>query len=415
MKSLEAKKYLFFLLLLFLANTTVTAQTLSSDEYFQQARKTAFDFKDYPAAIKLCNLALQKSPDYTDIEVFLGRLYFWKNQTDSARYILAAAQLKNPGHEEAAIALADIEYFSDNYAIALSLCENFLLTHTSKELAFRKAKCLSALKRYKEAYTLADSLLQTEPGNDGLRSLAMQIKDYSAGNKIGISYDYMHFDKQFSDPWHYVSFDYTRQTHAGSVTGRINYANRFKTSGVQFEADAYPRISKLLYAYINIGYSPDLPVFAKYRAGFSLFANLPKSFEADAGLRYLNFDNDTWIYTIGAGKYYKNFWFNARTYLTPGHNNISQSYTVTTRYYLKGADDYLSFFIGKGISPDEQYQSLQLNSKYKLQTTKFGTAYKFSIRKMNIFSVSGTYENVEYLPKTKGNQVNLSLGYQRRF
>ena len=411
----QSAKYSVFLLLVFLINTAITAQTLSSDEYFQEARKTAFDQKDYPAAIKLCNLALQKSPDYTDIEVFLGRLYYWNDKADSARYILAAAQQKNPDHEEAAIALTDVEYFSDNYSTALAYCENFLRHHTSKELMLRKAKCLSALKRYKEAYTLTDSILQTDPHNDQFRSLAMQIKDYSASNKIGVSYDYMYFDKQFSDPWHFVSLDYTRQTKAGSFTGRINYANRFTKNGVQFEADAYPRISKLFYAYANIGYSPDLPIFSKYRAGFSLFASLPKSFEADAGFRYLNFDNDTWIYTIGAGKYYKNFWFNARTYLTPGNSRISQSYTITTRYYLKGADDYLSFYFGKGISPDEQYQSLQLNSIYKLQTTKLGAGYRFSVHKMNIFSLSGTYENVEYLPKTKGNQVDLSIGYQRRF
>lgn len=415
MKSPAAKECLFFLLFVLLFNTTIIAQTLSSDEYFQEARKTAFDHKDYPAAIKLCNLALQKSPDYTDIEVFLGRLYYWNDQADSARYILETAQQKNPDHEEASIALTDIEYFSDNYSTALANCENFLVHHSSKELMIRKAKCLSALQRYKEAYRLTDSLLQTDPRNYQLRSLVMKIKDYSAGNKIGISYDYMHFDKQFSDPWHFVSLDYTRQTKAGSVTGRLNYANRFTKSGVQFEADAYPRISKLFYTYVNVGYSPGMPIFPKYRGGFSLFANLPKSFEADAGIRYLNFDNDTWIYTIGAGKYYKDFWFNARTYLTPGNNYISHSYTLTTRYYLKGADDYLSFFIGKGISPDEQYQSLQLNSLYKLQTTKLGAGYKFSVRKLNIFSVSGIYENVEYQPKTKGNQVDLSVSYQRRF
>lgn len=43
---------------------------LSSDELFEQARKQAFESKNYTKAIALSKLALSKSPDYTDISVF---------------------------------------------------------------------------------------------------------------------------------------------------------------------------------------------------------------------------------------------------------------------------------------------------------------------------------------------------------
>jgi YaiO family outer membrane protein len=411
-----AKRYCLLMVICLLLFTKLCAQTISSDDYFQMARKAAFDNHDYPAAIQLSKQALQQSPGYADIQIFLGRVYYWSGQHDSSLVLLKEVIENKPAYEDAAVAITDIEYYNDHYISALHYSEIGLLHHpSSKELLLRKAKCLAALNRYKEAWDITDSLLQTDPKNVGLRSLAAGIKDYSSKNKMGISYDYTVFDKQFSNPWHIVSLDYSRQTKAGSFIARLNYANRYAKNGVQFEADAYPRISKTFYAYTNIGYSGDMPVFPKFRAGFSLYANLPKSFEADAGFRYLNFDNDTWIYTIGLGKYYKNFWFNGRTYLTPSYSRISQSYTITTRYYLKGADDYLSFFIGQGISPDDRSLAVQLNSNYKLQSKKAGAAYRFSAGKFNIFTFSSTFENVEYLPKTKGNQVNISVGYQRRF
>ncbi|MEO6733849.1 MAG: YaiO family outer membrane beta-barrel protein [Ferruginibacter sp.] len=416
MKFFIVKKYYLALLVNICLFSSLSAQQISSDEYFQMARKAAFDKKDYTTAISLLRQALVQSPGYTDIQIFLGRVYYWNDQPDSSLLMLRAAIENKPSYEEASIAIADIEYFSDHYPSALYHVEQGLRYNpASKELMLRRAKLLAALARYKEAWLVTDSLLQTDPKNNALRSLAARIKDYNSKNKIGISYDYTSFDKQFDNPWHIVSLDYSRQTNAGSFIGRLNYANRHTRSGVQFEADAYPRISKMFYAYANIGYSADMPVFPTFRAGFSLYANLPKSFEADAGFRYLNFDSDTWIYTIALGKYYKKFWFNGRAYLTPSDSRISQSYTFTTRYYGKGADDYFSFFVGQGVSPDDRSQAIQLNNVYKLQTKKIGAGYRFSVKKFNIFSLSASFENVEYLPKTKGNQVTASLGYQRRF
>ena len=391
-------------------------ETLSSDELFNQARTTAFEQKNYPAAIGLCRQALQKSPGYTDIKVFLGRLFFWNDQPDSSHKILDEALQADPKHEDAAVAAVDIAYFSDQYQQAVDYCNKGLLFHPqSTELLTKKTKCLIELKKYKEALLITDSLsLKGQPDKE-IRSLVEKIKDYRSKNKLGVSYDYTHFNKQFDKPWHLVSLDYSRQTKLGSVIGRINYGNRFSESGVQFEVDAYPHISKHLYAYVNLGYSPDLPVFARFRSGLSLYANLRKGFEADAGFRFLRFSENTWIYTASVGKYYKNWWFNLRTYLTPDNVRVSQSYSLSGRYYLRGAEDYLSFSIGSGISPDDRSQAVLLNSNYKLLTRKASLGYRFSYKKLNLFSIGVSYANVEYLPKTKDDQLTASIGYQRRF
>jgi len=118
---------------------------------------------------------------------------------------------------------------------------------------------------------VVNRVLKINKNNSEARSLAERIKEAVAKNKIGISYDLTHFDKQFNDPWHIVSIDYGRQTKLGSFNLRVNYANRFKESGVQYEADAYPRINKTFYSYISFGYSGDVGVFPKYRVGASLY------------------------------------------------------------------------------------------------------------------------------------------------
>jgi tetratricopeptide (TPR) repeat protein len=78
---------LFSFLVLFISfSTSVKAQEkLSSDELFQNARTAAFDEDDYPKAIRITKQALEISPDYADIRIFLGRLYTWTDEVELAK------------------------------------------------------------------------------------------------------------------------------------------------------------------------------------------------------------------------------------------------------------------------------------------------------------------------------------------
>ena len=123
-----------------------------------------------------------------------------------------------------------------------------------------------------------------------------------------------------------------------------------------------------------------------------------------------------WIYTASLGKYYKNFWFNLRTYLSPSTNALSQSFSFNTRYYFGGADDYLSLGLSTGLSPDEQRNNILVNaSNYKLKSNGLTLGYRKSFKIFNVVSIKAAIENQEYLKDTKGNQFNIGLGYIRRF
>lgn len=388
----------------------------NADDLFTQARKAAFDESNYPKAINLSKTALQASPDYADIRVFLGRLYTWSKKPDSARTEFNYIIEKQPNYEEAYVALGNLEFWNENTDKALIVVEKGLkAVPNSEPLNLLKAKLLNDLKRWEEADILLVDILKKNPSLTEARSLASRVKENSAKNKVGVNYSFIYFDKQFADPWHIASIDYSRQTKYGSIAGRVNYANRFNSSGLQFEVDAYPRISNTFYAYVSGGYATEAGVFPKYRAGFSLYANLPHSFEADAGVRYLKFSNNTFIYTASIGKYYKNFWFNLRTYLTPSTSNVSQSFSLNTRYYFGGADDYLSLSVGTGLSPDEQNNVLINTTSYKLKSNSISLGLRKSFKTFNILTLNLGLENQEYLKGVKGNQFDASIGYIRRF
>ncbi|MHB1923041.1 MAG: YaiO family outer membrane beta-barrel protein, partial [Chitinophagaceae bacterium] len=280
-----------------------------------------------------------------------------------------------------------------------------------------KAKILEDLKKYSQAYSIADSILIKNPKNDQARAFASSIQGEARKNQLGMSYDYNYFDKNYpsSTPWQMVGLSYIRETKFGSVIARINYANRFKKNGLQAEVDAYPHLSKTFYAYLNFGYSGNLPVFPTYRAGFSLYASLPRGFEGELGFRYLYFSNSTLFYTASVGKYYKNYWFNFRTYLIPDRQNISQSYNLTARYYFGGTDDYWTIGLGTGISPDDRSASILLNTKKKLLAKTLLLGYRRTLHQLNILYFNLNYINEEIQPGLNGNQIDLEIGYLRKF
>jgi len=412
----KAVKLTFFLLVFTACSSTYSFGQSTQEADFLRAREIAYKEKNYSQAIQLCKQVLQQDPNYIDARILLGRLYYWNGNADSAIVELKKAYEQMPAYEDAAQALADVLYFEKQYIEALHYLSTGLKLHPkSRGLLTRRATVLAGKSNYKQAYSLADSLLAGDPNNEQLLALTNQLRDYSYENRIELTYDYTYFDKQFAYAWHLAGFSYGRQTSIGPVTGRVNYANRFATSGWQFEADAYPRLSRKFYTYTSFAYSSDLPIFPKLRAGLSLYANLPKAWEVEGGTRFLRFDESIWAYTFSVGKYIQNFWINGRTYLTQGNNSVANAYSLTTRYYLKGADTYASFIVGWGVSPDDRSQAVRLNNSEKLQSFRIGGGYRFAVSKRHIFSLNGTYENVEYLPETKGNQLNISTLYQFRF
>src|SRR5436305_8402439 len=142
-------------------NFAIAQDTLSSDGLFQIARKAAFEENDYAKAKEYCNKVLEISPGYTDVTVFLGRIYSWNRQYDSARVNFEKVLDQKADYEDASVAYADMEYWADNNKKALSIIDSALVYHPqSNDLLLRKAKILNALREYKEAHKIVNDILE---------------------------------------------------------------------------------------------------------------------------------------------------------------------------------------------------------------------------------------------------------------
>ena len=215
------------------------------------------------------------------------------------------------------------------------------------------------------AFTHQHALGQVDLSNEYPHDLKSDLQEGTPLKyEAKLSYRHDEFTDIF-DPWNFVEFDLKRDTPIGSVIARIRYANRFSTNGVQYEVDAYPSIAEGLYAYLNAGIS-NASIFPEYRLGFNLYKSLPKSFEADAGFRYLNFgSSDVLVYTGALSKYYGNYFFTARTYVTPKSTGTSTSFSLQTRKYFKSAEHYINIRAGYGSAQEElrfQEVTQRLNS-----------------------------------------------------
>lgn len=330
-----------------------TVVDLSVDELYKKARTTAFENSNYDQAREYAYTALERSPDYHEIRIFIARLYSWEQNYEKAREELQYVLEHDPGNKGAFLAFIDVEKWSGNLSSALQKVEKSLsYDPTDEELQLQKGAVLHSMEKYKQAEMTYKNILVQNPDNtkarEGLESVQLKQMRYSAT----ASYRYDYFTSIF-DPWKFGEFSLSRQTQYGSIIGRVQHAQRFGSDGTQFNIDAYPGITKGLYAYISGGYSHS-SIYPKYRFGLSLYKSLPGSFELAAGIRYLDFtSSQTDIYTASITKYLGSYLFTLGTYFVPSENANSRSLNMVVRRYFSTANSYISITGGYGSAPTE--------------------------------------------------------------
>lgn len=335
------------------------AQTpdLTVDELYAKARTIAFEEENYDKAREIAYRALERSPNYHGIRIFIARLFGWEEQYEQARKELHYVLERDPDNRRALLFLIDVESWSGHNKKALKWAEKGLNHYPlDKEFMLSKASVLQGMGRSSEAEQTYISILDRHPGSQEAQKGLSSLKSKHGKYEATISYRYDHFREIF-DPWQFVEFQLSRQTTIGSVIGRVQYANRFATDGVQFNLDAYPSLFEGMYAYISGGYS-ESTIYPRYRMGLSLYKSLPAAFEVSAGIRYLDFvTSQTNIFTGSVSKYWGNYLFTGRTYYIPSSAGDSQSFVFLARRYFGNGDTYLGVSGGFGsASSDIQFQ-----------------------------------------------------------
>lgn len=393
-------------------------QAVDLDKMFKSARDLAFQ-GDRKKAKEICKNILKKKPEYQGVRIFLGRIYSWDKEYDLARRELLLVIQENPSHLDAISALIDVEYWANDFVKALMYCDEGLKKDPNhRDFLYKKAQIFETQGKYEEASENIYLLLKMDSGHTDAQELLNRIQFSTQLFETKVKYGYDHFKRGEEDfgPWHLVSFDLSKKLKWGTVIGRINYANRnfgsLSKSGPQFEIDLYPSITKGFYAYVNGGYSSS-SVFPKYRFGGELYKSLPSGFEISAGARYLDFSTATvLIYTGNLGKYYKNYWFSLRPFITSKTSGIDISGILLIRKYQNNPGNCISLLLGIGSSPIELFF---LEDIERLNSYKIGLEIVQMVSRSTLIEIQIRFEREEFQTGKFGNRYTFNLSLQQTF
>ena len=386
------------------------AQGQSVDSLFAKARSVAFEDGDYEEARAIAYEALDRSPNYHGIRVFAARTLAWEGQREKARDELRYVLERDPDHYEGLKAMIDVQTWSDRPNKALQYANQALEHHPDDPYFMRKrAAALRWLDRPDAALAQLNAVLATKPSDKEAQRALRDLKQEQMRHTVSVTYRRDAF-RGSRLPWSFGTITLGRSTSIGSVIGRVRYANRFSTGGLQYSIDAYPSIMSGLYAYVNAGVSAS-SIFPDYRFGLSLYKSLPRSFSAELGTRYLNFGGGgTFVNVASLSKYYGNYLFKVATYVTPSSSGTSVSAGGEVRRYFGGAQTYASVSgsVGSSASDPMFEEDLQRQSSWGVSASG-----QLPLNYRTLVSGSAGYDVEELRTRTiRRFSFSLSLTYE---
>jgi YaiO family outer membrane protein len=355
--------------------TVVVTDTTNIDALFKKARELSYK-GNYTQARRICIKILEKNPTYYDVRTFLGRTYAWEKQYDNARTELSRVLIEKENDYEALNALFDVEYWTESYSVAGDYLKVALGYYpTSEELLLKKAKLQIKLEEKNEAALTLRRILDLNPGQKEAISMMNSLEGRKLNNNFQTSFLVDLYDKR--DPQQFFNIEFGRTFNFGSLTIRSNMADKFGKKGYQYEIENYTHITPTTYINLLMGFSGD-NLFPKQKYNAELYQKIFSGFEVSGGIRYQKFLEGSTSYTASLSNYYKDYWFNVRTFISPKTDSVVQSVTLskisltligTIRVYFGDSDNFLGIKAGTGRSPDET-KALDLTKFYP--TTQAG-------------------------------------------
>jgi len=226
-------------------------------------------------------------------------------------------------------------------------------------------RILAWQKDYEQAAAVIDTLLSTEPDNaDALaarRDISLWSKENTAvATDLRTSYSFDYFTKPYTRFWQVFNLGAGHRFNWGPAAAGINIGNLLtdeetdiSATEVQFEAEAYPRLSNQNYAYVAYAYSPGT-YFPTHRAAFEIWQVLSKGWAISGGLNYYYFDRNIFIALASLEKYHGKYWFNGKCFVFFKDDGPRTSFYVNARRYFDDFN-YLQLTIGTGTAPDEPF------------------------------------------------------------
>jgi YaiO family outer membrane protein len=362
-------------------------------------------------AVTLLEAHLAESPGNGDARVLLGTVLSWEGRYDAARRALDIVLDENPTHGDALRASINVELWSQHPARAEELASRGLRGYPAEpDYLLARARALVALKRSAEARETLDRLLTIDPhhadGDALRRSVRAGLRRWQA--RVGAFYD------AFSDrraAWREWQVSVGRATPVGPVLLTGRRADRVELDDDQFEVEMYPRLGAGTYAYVAGAYSAKALLYPEYRYAADLHQVLGAGFEASAGFRRLGFGRGVNIYAGSLSKYYGNWLFTGRLFVTPGRAGASESVHASIRRYFGGHGTYVGVRYGRGGREELRNR----NDFDVLDSDAGGIDWVVVLDGGLELTVSGSYGREDRAGQRRLRQYALSTGLGFRF
>lgn len=265
-------------------------------------------------------------------------------------------------------------------------------------------RILAWQKDYKQAAAVIDTLLLTEPQNEDALSARRDISLWSKENtavatylRTGYSFDY--FTKPYTRFWQVFSLGTGHRFGWGPASAGINIGNlitdeetNLRATELQFEAEAYPRLSNQNYAYVAYAFSPGTN-FPTHRAAFELWQVLPAGWAISGGLNYYYFDRSYFIALASVEKYLGKYWLSGKCFVFFKDDGPRTSFYVNIRRYFTDFN-YLQLTLGTGTAPDEPFGIREDINRLTANSVRL--AYNFTVNGRFSVRLGAGYSREKY-------------------
>jgi len=335
---------------LLLSTAPVSSAQKKEQDVVARARSLAIG-QQRPEALALLETQLAEHPDDSDAQTLYGSILSWEGRYDDARKALESVLERNSNHGDALPALINVELWSDHPERAEALASQALRNRPNDpSLLMSRARALKALNRTLDAADVLDKLLEVDPTNQPAKQLRSDLAETLRDWETSFEQSYEWFSDNRA-AWLETELSLKRQTRIGPVFMRISHAHRFSLDSNLVEIEAYPSLRRGTYAYLNAGWSPDGKLYSRYKLGAELFQSLRYGLEVSGGIRHLGFKEKVNVYTASLSKYYGNWLFTTRTYVTPAAAGDGVSLQYSARRFFGEGSSYVGARFGSGGSP----------------------------------------------------------------
>lgn len=308
--------------------STGNAQTIESNPelLYDSIRVIALDGRLPEAEVMARNL-VENHNGYGDAVVLLARIIAWQERYAEAVEILDSLIVRQPEHADARDARETIREWMDGAA----------------------------------AIQESDTVLTREGRQESdIKAAGMESDTAFRGVDLYTGYSFDTFEKPYQRFWQIFSMGAIYPTAKGPLLGGVNFGNLRSDqltgeseTGIQIQAEYWPKTGEKGYAWIAWAYSP-FRYFPQHRISAEYWHSLSKGWVVSAGASYYYFDRNIFIPAFSVEKYLGKFWFSGKTYVHLKDAGNTASFFLTARRYLNDFD-YLQLTAGAGTAPDEPY------------------------------------------------------------